>query len=76
MRDPELAEEFNRSVIGKKREHLHSSSTAAIDRGELPADADVELIAEAPARVPLAPRALRPADHDDLLDRILDLALR
>ena len=37
-------------MIGKKREHLRHLVAAAIERGDLPADADVELIAEARPR--------------------------
>ena len=75
LRHPELAAEFERSVIGAKRAHARSLIAAAVDRGELPADTDIELIAEAgPALVwhhalhglPLT---------DDLPDRILTLVL-
>lgn len=47
VRHPELAAEFERSVIGNKRRHVRELLQAAIDRGQLPADADTELIAEA-----------------------------
>ena len=75
FRDAELAEEFDRAVIGHKRDHLRHLVRAAIQRGDLPADADVDLIAEAaPAYIwhhalyglPIA---------DNLLERILDLVL-
>jgi AcrR family transcriptional regulator len=46
VRFPELAAEFDRSVIGDKRRHMHAVLRAAIERGELSADADVELLAE------------------------------
>ena len=46
VRNPELAAAFERSVIGGKRAHLRKLLLAAIDRGELPADADIELMAE------------------------------
>ena len=52
FRHPELATEFDRSVVGNKRRHVVGLLRAAVDSGELPADADVELIAEAgPAMV-------------------------
>jgi AcrR family transcriptional regulator len=47
LRHPELAAEFERSVIGAKRAHARSLIAAAVDRGELPADTDIELVAEA-----------------------------
>ena len=75
QRDPDLQEQFNRSVIGKKREHLCHLVASAIERGELPADADVDLIAEAaPALIWHHALYGLPLD-DDLLDRILDLVL-
>jgi AcrR family transcriptional regulator len=43
---PELAAEFERSVIGAKRAHARSLIAAAVHRGELPADTDIELVAE------------------------------
>lgn len=72
---PDLAEEFKRSVLGKKREHVRHLVAAAVDRGDLPPDADVDLIAEAPSAI-LWHHALYdlPVD-DDLVDRILDLLL-
>jgi len=75
QREPELQEQFNRSVIGQKREHLRRLVASAIGRGELPPDTDAELIAEvAPALIwhhalyglPMA---------DDFLERILNLFL-
>jgi AcrR family transcriptional regulator len=76
MRHPELAEEFNRSVIGKKREHLQRLVENAVARGELRPDADVELIAEAlPAFLWHHAVYNLPITHD-LLERVLDLALR
>ena len=47
IRHPELSAEFQRSVIGAKRAHMQSLVTAAVDRGDLPADTDVQLVAEA-----------------------------
>jgi hypothetical protein len=75
FRNPELDGEFTRSVIGRKRVHIQHLVRRAIDRGELPADSDVELIAEAPAAF-LWHHALSglPID-DDLLGRIVALVL-
>jgi AcrR family transcriptional regulator len=75
FRNADLAEEFNRSVIGKKREHLRHLVAAAIERGDLPADADGDLIAEA-APAFLWHLALYGLPMpDDILERILDLVL-
>ena len=72
VRYPALDEEFKRSVIGAKRAHIRHLLATAIPQGELPADADIEVIAEAgPAllwhhalnRLPLT---------DDLPRRIVD----
>ena len=76
MRHPELAEEFNRSVIGQKREHIRHLVEAAVERGELPADADVELIAESLPAFLWHHAVYNLEITADLLDRVLDLALR
>ncbi|MEY2567428.1 MAG: hypothetical protein QOE35_1957 [Actinomycetota bacterium] len=75
FRNPELDGEFTRSVIGRKRVHIQHLVRRAIERGELPGDTDVELIAEAPAAF-LWHHALSglPID-DDLLARIVALVL-
>jgi Tetracyclin repressor-like, C-terminal domain len=49
VRNPDLAEQFDRSVIGKKREHPRELIASAIERGNLPPGSDIDLIAEAPA---------------------------
>jgi AcrR family transcriptional regulator len=75
LRDPELNEQFNRLVIGKKREHLRHLVRSAIERGDLPADVDVDLIAEAaPALIWHHALYGLPLD-DQLLERILDTVL-
>jgi len=75
VRHADLAEEFDRSVVGRKREHLRHLVTAARARGDLPPDADVDLIAEAfPAY--LWHHALNGLPlTDDLLERILALVV-
>jgi len=72
FREPELAAEWERSVVGHKREHIRALIDGAIGRGELPADVDVELIAELPSAV-IWHHALNglPVDQD-LAERILD----
>ncbi len=75
IREPELGQEFDRSVIGKKREHIRHLVDAAIERGDLPASADVELIAEGPAAF-LWHHAIYGLPMDDaLLVRILNVIL-
>ncbi|HEY3723139.1 MAG TPA: TetR/AcrR family transcriptional regulator [Acidimicrobiia bacterium] len=75
LREPELAEEFDRSVIGKKREHIRHLVRSAIQRGDLPADSDADLIAEAPGAF-IWHHAIYNLPMDDaLLGRIVDLVL-
>ena len=75
LREPELAEEFDRSVIGKKREHIRHLVRSAIERGDIPADSDADLIAEAPGAF-LWHHAIYNLPMDDaLLGRIVDLVL-
>lgn len=75
QRAPELQAQFNRSVIGQKREHLRHLVASAIERGELPADSDVELIAEIPPALIWHHALYGLPMGDDLLERILDLFL-
>jgi AcrR family transcriptional regulator len=75
LRNPELNEQFDRLVIGKKREHLRHLVASAIARGDLRADVDVDLIAEAaPALIWHHALYGLPLD-DNLLERILDTVL-
>ena len=75
LRDPELNEQFNRLVIGKKREHLRQLVAAAVERGDLPADADVDLIAEALHALIWHHALYKLPLDDNLLERILDTVL-
>jgi AcrR family transcriptional regulator len=75
LHDPELNEQFDRLVIGKKREHLRHLVSSAIERGDIPRDVDVDLIAEAlPALIWHHALYGLPLD-DNLLERILDTVL-
>ena len=75
QRHPDLAAEFERSVVGEKRAHTRQLIRAAITRGELPADTDVELIAESGPAL-LWHHALNGLPLDaDLPDRILAVVL-
>lgn len=75
VQNPELAEAFDRAVVGRKREHLRYLLQAAVDRGDLAADVDIELLAEAgPAFLWHHALYGLPLD-DNLPDRILDVLL-
>src|SRR5262249_35671789 len=76
MRHRELAEEFSRSVIGQKREHLRRLVIAAVERGELRADTDVDLVAEALPAFLWHHAVYNLPITDDLLERVLDVVLR
>lgn len=74
-RNPELDAEFAEAVIGKKREHLRHLVCAAIERGELPQDTDVEIAAEAGPAL-LWHHALNNLPLDpDLVHRVVGLVL-
>jgi AcrR family transcriptional regulator len=74
-RHPDLAAEFDRAVVGRKRVHVRRLLEAAAERGELPPGADLELMAEAGPAL-LWHHALHGLGFpDDLLDRIIDLVL-
>jgi AcrR family transcriptional regulator len=47
LRNPDLDEEFVRSVVGEKRAHMRGLIRSAVERGDLPADTDIEVVAEA-----------------------------
>jgi predicted ATPase len=52
LREPELAAEYDRSVIGRKRIHMRQLIRDAVERGDLRPDTDIDLLAEtAPALV-------------------------
>lgn len=75
LRHPDLAAEYERSVIGAKRAHMRTLVRGAVQRGDLPADSDIDVIAE------MGPALLwHHALHglpltDDLPDRILATVL-
>lgn len=72
FREPELTAEYERSVIGRKREHTRQLFRKAIARDELPLDTDVELLAEIPAAI-IWHHALNNLPIDDkLASRIVD----
>lgn len=76
QREPELAAEWERSVVGAKREHVRTLLRKAIERGELAADSDVELLGEIPSAV-VWHHALNALPLDDVLvERLLDLVTR
>jgi AcrR family transcriptional regulator len=76
IREPELNAEFERSVVGRKREHVRGLITAAIGRGELPPDTDVELLGESPGAI-VWHHALNSLPLDDgFAERVIDHVLR
>ena len=75
VRHPDLAEEFARTVIGQKREHLRTLVQSAVDRGDLAADTDVDLAAEALPALIWHHAFYNLPMPDDLLERILAFAL-
>ena len=73
--NPDLAAAFERSVIGAKRVHVRKLLKAAVERGDLSSDADIEIIAESgPAIIWHHALYGLPLD-DDLPGRIVDLVL-
>jgi AcrR family transcriptional regulator len=75
FREPELAAEFDRSVVGRKREHVRKLLRDAVARGELEATTDVELVAEMmPAVVWYHALSHLPFGHD-FAARIVDQLL-
>jgi AcrR family transcriptional regulator len=75
LRHPELAAEFERSVIGAKRAHARHLIGDAVRRGELPANTDIDLIAEAGPAIIWHEAMHGVALADDLPARILTLVL-
>ena len=75
VRYPALDEEFVRSVIGAKRAHIRHLLTSAVERGELAADTDIEVMAEAGPAL-LWHHALNGLPlTDDLPSRIIDIVV-
>ena len=72
---PDLAAEFDRSVIGEKRAHARRLIAAAVHRGELPPDTDVELVAETGPAIVWHHALYGLALTDELPARILALVL-
>ena len=51
FREPELDAEYDRSIVGRKREHMRHLFRSAMRRGDLAADCDVDLLAEMPSAI-------------------------
>jgi AcrR family transcriptional regulator len=75
LHHPELAAEFERSVIGAKRAHVRNLIIAAVRRGELPADTDVDLTTEVGPALVWHHALHGLALSEDLPARILTLVL-
>jgi AcrR family transcriptional regulator len=77
LRYPELREEFERAFVGERRAHLRRLVTSAVDRGDLPSDTDVDLLADAgPALLWHGLTIRSDLGSDDLPDRIVRQLLR
>lgn len=75
LRHPDLAAEFERSVIGKKRAHARRLIRDAVKRGELAPETDVDIVAEITPAL-LWHHALYGLPlSDDLVDRVLTTVL-
>jgi len=75
-RHPELRVAFEDAYIRDRRTHLHHIVSSAVERGDLPREADVELIVEAAPAIlvhRLVVHAVPPTP--DLPQRIVDLLL-
>lgn len=71
LRYPELAAEFNRSVVGAKRAHTRRLVQDAIERGDLPGTVDVDLVTEAGAALVWHHARYGLPLTDDLPERII-----
>ncbi|WP_279579481.1 TetR/AcrR family transcriptional regulator [Fodinicola feengrottensis] len=76
-RHPERAAAVVDAIGGPRREHAFATLRRAIDRGELPADVDLELAADLFA-APMYWRMIvrRGPVEDDYLDRVTEMILR
>ena len=72
LRHPELQEAFNRMFVAGRRDHLRRLVESAVQRGDLPADADVELIADAGPAMLWHHYTMRGPVTHELADRIVD----
>jgi len=75
VRYPKLDEEFKRSVIGAKRAHIRHLINAAIERDDLPAETDIDVVAEAGPALVWHHALNRLPLTDDLPGRVVDLVL-
>jgi AcrR family transcriptional regulator len=73
IRHPELGALFEERFAADRRAHLRRIVRAAVDRGDLPADTDVELLADAGPALLLQHLAFRRGPlRPELADRIVD----
>lgn len=76
-RTPALAEAISVSIAEPRRAHLRSLLTGAIDRGDLPADTDIEMAQDLIAALIYWRMVVRQAPAEpDYLDHVTDTALR
>jgi AcrR family transcriptional regulator len=71
IRHPELAAAFDRKFVNARRAYLRRIIAAAVARGDLPADSDVELLASVPPALVFHELTNRRTLPQDLPDRIM-----
>lgn len=75
-RNTELRDEFQRAFVAKRRAHLRSIISAAVERGDLAARTDVELVVEAGPAILVHRMLIAEAPPEpDLPERIVALLL-
>ena len=73
IRHPELGETYDRLIVEPRRERLRAIIQAGVDRGQLPADTDVALLASVGPALMLSEFTLRHGQlRRNLADRIVD----
>lgn len=71
VRHPDLAQEFDRRFVADKRRQMHRMLAAAVERGELDPDTDIDVLADLGPALILYRNTLRPGPvPDDLADRV------
>jgi AcrR family transcriptional regulator len=72
LRNPELAAAFEARHVSQRRAHLHRIVRDAVERGDLPRDADVELLAEVGPAIMLHEFVKRDGKLErDVVDRVM-----
>lgn len=76
FRHPELSAEFHGAFVAERRAHMQAIVTAAIERGDLAADTDIDLVIEAGPAIVVNRMLIAEADLEpDLAERIVALLM-